>query len=411
MGTSLHQSRESGKDTNYNQAAFMDGTLTAVKPHAKNKTIIRIIPQTDQAGNPVPMVVGQDEHGYLFSNLHVEPMVFGAGMQNKYTGSVIPSDIPGMPELDRPFQGLFVTVKGRVNKQNLAPHEIGPVMQLLQKGQNSPAALASVGNSLIVQCAVLQLDDKPCSPPTEKVGMILSSSALKSLNQVLSQAAKMNLDLFHPTTGYTIEISGIPGENGGPYNFVCGLGQPMPVPEAVWKNKFIPWNQIIKRHSYDDLVRKMESCYGAAVVAMRGSFKEALTRLGFSIPALGFNPQQAPAGLPAAPAGYPAQPPVGQPVGQPPVGWGTPIATAQPTPVVQPVQQSSAPAVSWGVPAAPVAPTAPLGWGAPAATTAPVQTTAPVVSGAPTLTSGADLQKMFNEAAAKAAADAVPKTA
>ncbi len=413
MGTSLHQTREGGKNTNYNQAAFNDGTLVAVKPHTKNKTIIRIIPETDANGNPVPMVNGQDENGYKYSNVFLEPIAFGTGLLEKYTGSVIPGDMPGMPELDRPFQGLFVTVKGRVNKQNLAQHELGPVLQVINKpGKDSPAPLQSVQNSLLVQCSVFQLDDKPCNPPMDKVGIILSSSALKSLDQTLTQAARTGIDVFHPTTGYTIEITGIPGQNGGPASFVCNLGHPMPIPDHVWKNAFIPWERVIKRHSYDDLVKRMEKCFGAAIVAMRGSFREALVRLGYTIPALGMPAQSAPGGYPSAPAGY--QVPVQPAAQQAPAGWVQPTqqqVPVQPAAVIPPAP-IQAPA-GWGAPpAAAVVPTAPVGWGAP---TQPVATTpvvqAPAATQAPTVSSAVDLQKMFNEANALAAAQVPPKTA
>ncbi len=407
MATSLHDSNSQKGDAI--QEILKSGCgLTAVKPKVGEETIVRIIPETDGNGNPVPMIAGHDANGPLFSNLTTEPLVLFAGAMTKFHGLIRPSD-PGlhdMPEPDLPFSGLYIKLKGDMNKKRVPVDQYMVVNELLTKPANGSAQLAQVQNHVLAQVCVMQLNGKAVNPPATKQVMVLGKSAKMALTACLLEAAKNRVDVFDPKGGFLLKIYGTPKVNNAVQNFIIEPAGQIEIPEGAWKNQFVPWDQCLKRYSYDELIHKMVAAYGAGVVAMKPSFKEAMDRLGIKYGTTSYSMPAAPGAsaptgsAPAASSGWGATAPSTAtpsfaPTQSAPAngGWGTPAATTQSAPAAP----ASAPTSGgWGT--APAA----SGWGsAPAAQSAPIPM--PAVSTPPATTGTPDISELEKAYAAELA--------
>lgn len=363
MAASFHDSNAQKGDAI--QELLKSGSgLTAVKPKVNDVSIIRFIPEQAADGTPLPMVVGQDANGPLFSNLAMEPLVLFAGSMTKFHGLVRPSD-PGLRDMDDPdlpFAGLYIKLKGDMNKNRVPQDQYMLVNELLKKPKGGSAQLAQVQDHVLGQCCVIQINGKACNPPDTKRVVVLGKSAKLALAACLRQAYENGIDVFDPKTGFALKIYGSPKIGDTPQNFIIEPAYPLELPESAWKNQWVPWDAALKRYTYDELIGKMVAAYGAGVVAMKPSYKEAMDRLGIRSGTASY-------AAPAAPSHHSAPAPAAPAAS----GWG-PAAPAQPAADYSPPKPAAPAGGGWPVAsaAAPAAP-ATTTWGSPAATPAPVQ--------------------------------------
>jgi hypothetical protein len=382
---------------------------------------IRLVPEIRADGAVLPAAVGQDDFGFLFSNLAQEGQVILAGQLEKHCGFTRSADRAGEKDLDNPWSSLYIYFKGVINKVDKAcPPNTGGlataiangsmpqlVYQLQAAGQltsevtpafiktlydltkreqgKKSSPLQPVGNAILMQGFVLQ-ENNVWNPQPERAIISIGSGGRDSLVSCLTNCIKLSgKDPFALDQGYTLKVSG-KASGDGVARFFVELGDPIPLPpEWAAAAAWVPWEKCLKLLTYDENVRAIVRAYGAGLVSQHPRLREDMVRLGIAIPAA----------LPTAPAmGQPAVQqvapasfgPVGQlPTGpvQPPAAFGAPptAATAArpvaPTvtsfgtpPTAAPVAANFvAPTAATPVPGAP--PVVPLG--APAATKTPAE--------------------------------------
>jgi hypothetical protein len=379
MATSLFETntKESGDAI---QNILLPGCgYTAVKPKATigQTTILRLLPEVAPDGSILPMVTGMDENGPLISSICKEKIALWAGTMTKFHGLVTPSDRDDLKDADLPFAGLFIQLKGDMNKKRVPDQHYRLVSELLQKEPGRSAPLSSIQDHLLVRAIVIKLDGKDQSPVMTKAVVVFGPAGRKALAEAIFEAHKAGVDLFHPETGHGLIFEPV-AVGGGTTSTTFNISSAgvMPLTPEVWDGSSPAWSQLLKYHTYNALIQKMVACYGADVVAMKPGFREAMANIGATASA----PQaQAPAPAPAK-------------------GWGTPAA---------PAAQTQAPAAGgWGaaktaVPATPAAPPVPApaagGWGSvKAPTTPPVTAPAPAAAATPEKAAEA-LMKAYEE--------------
>jgi hypothetical protein len=396
MATSFHS--QDGNQDKIQDILKPSCGWTVVKPKGivGATTIIRLFPEVAPDGTILPMVVGHDANGPIFSNLMMEKMAFYAGTHTKFHGVVRPTDA-GYRDLgdpDLPFAGLYISLKGDINKNRIQdPAVFKEVSQLLNKTEKGSAPLSNVQDHVLGQGMVLQLNGQNCEPMIQRGVIVFGANALKALQVCLTQAASMGIDVFDPKAGYALQIDPVATAGSKVVSFninpVAAPGQapvPFPLP-AELMNAWVPWDDILRRYTYDELIQKMVIAYGANIVSLKPAFRDRIEQLKLaSAPAPATTGYVArPASAPAPTSGWGARPaaptaPTAAPAAQTPApapapsGWGK----AAPTPAsVAPVAPSAPPVAAptaggWGAVQAPasVAPTAPTP--APAGTAAPV---------------------------------------
>lgn len=285
-GTSLTDTRQTG-ERNFNQDVFVSNTLTAVRIATKGKSTVRIYPELDAEGNPVPMLTSVDP--LMFSAIHREFISLGQGIQTKYTGSIVPSDRLSMGDDNReepnlPFLGLYIAIKGQLNK--LQRGEVGSTdlmraSTLIGSAKDSVAPMGRVAKCALLQGTVFQENGQSFAQPKDSCGIILTTAAISALATCLTEAALAGIDVFHPTQGYMLEFVGVPSPDNKPAGYKVSLGTQLAFPEG-YPHRFRPWDSVIKRLPYDELIRKMVSSYGADIVSLRRGFAEDIERLGLA---------------------------------------------------------------------------------------------------------------------------------
>jgi hypothetical protein len=112
-------------------------------PDVDRETILRIIPQVHSDGSILPMVragVGEDLD---YSAIQPELLITYAGDKTIYHGWGQCSDRPDQPEIDMPFVGAYIKLKGRSksNKLDDEPHIKAMFERLTRKSDKKGAAL------------------------------------------------------------------------------------------------------------------------------------------------------------------------------------------------------------------------------------------------------------------------------
>jgi len=249
--------------------------------------VVRFLPEFAPDGTVLPMVAGQDARGPIFTNFFMEKMEFYLGATNKYHGIVRPSD-PGFRDLDDinlPFVGLYITLKSMIKKNQLPDNLYREANQLFVKPENTSAPLVNPRDVAVGQCLVLERNGQQCNPPVHAV-LLMTTNAIKGLQDCLISADKYGIDVFAPASGVPLKFETVPSNgnftafNVTPVLDSQGAPKTMPLDVELCRKMWSPWETILKYHTYDELVHKMVSAYGAPLVALHRGYRERMQALG-----------------------------------------------------------------------------------------------------------------------------------
>ncbi len=267
---------------NYHQACLHETMLQACRPStAKGVTIIRIIPEV-VGGEIRPMVNSKTPTGFDFSNLRVETVVVNTGKLAKFTGLTNPSDIDIEQEVDQVLPGVFIRLRSLQKKKELPAHLKDDIDALFEGGRDAP--LRRPQTMGLIQAVVLKFQDKKLEKPRPKQAVFLTTTALESLDELFTKCHTDGLDVFSPAEGRAIILEPETQRGSGIQLFKASLGDKVPLPEETCKKLWVPWEDALKRKTYDEHVKAAVKCFGRDIVAV--AFPDDVERLfGAAAPA------------------------------------------------------------------------------------------------------------------------------
>lgn len=270
-------SQRNQANTSFWDNMVLPDTLKPCTPETKSVSIIRIIPEPAADGTFKPAVmklVSGDRPGVMvpdISNCVVESAVINAGTKQKFTGLTTPSDMIGVPDIRKPFSGLYIMLRGRQKKGSLSPYDNALIAQhgLLTPDANNRTPLAKAEDYMLFQCIVYQDRGKMLPAPEARRFAVLRTSAIRSLEQVIMMAHNQGIDIFSPEHGVQLVIQGIPGASqNSPPSYSVSLGQKAPIPADFCKQAWMPWEQVLRRYSFDEHIKNLCAAYTPEVASM-----------------------------------------------------------------------------------------------------------------------------------------------
>lgn len=252
------------KQGNLFQACLDETYLQALRPStAKGETIFRPIPQV-RDGELMPMVTRTTPVGPDFSNIYVTNVTVNVGLSAKHSGIAVPSDIEVNQEYDMVFPGLYIRLKGKLNKNRLTPAEREIVAPLFEGKLQAP--LKQSPEMALVQCVVLKYNDTDLKKPRPKQVLFLTTAAVRSLNKCLTEAHAAGIDVFAPESGRLIKLEPYQPEGLSLTLFRAVLCDPYPLKEETCKKLWVDWDVALKRQTFDQQIAAACKCFGRDIV-------------------------------------------------------------------------------------------------------------------------------------------------
>jgi hypothetical protein len=266
-------SQPDSSEKNYYANLFDEKKLQVLKPSTKGDTEFRPIPQIDQDGNPMPMVIGNTPLGLDYSNIIVEDYVQNSGDTVRYSGFTRSSDGPA-EAMNQIFAGLYIRIKGSQKRDRIPDHIVEKVTDLLteRKVGNSPVAstkLARASQVGLIQCVALSLDGQAFDKPRTRQVIMLSATGCSAVNDLLTKAYQDKIDIFNPAEGYTIVLKGLPADRKQGRMvpiFTAELGQKVPMKLETCRTLWTPWETAIKRNTVEEHLKAAVKCFGRDIV-------------------------------------------------------------------------------------------------------------------------------------------------
>jgi len=229
----------------------------------KGESIIRFVPEV-RDGEFLPMVLAMTQGGPDFSNFRIEPTTVNAGKNAKFTGFACSSDRNEDDSVSMVFPGLFIRLRGRQKAGELPPHLEAKVNKLLSGGMNAP--LRSTPDMAWSQAIILKHNGKDLEKPAVKQAVPLTSTAAESVAEVLTKCYEDGIDVFSPDEGRAIVLTPVKQRIGDIVLFEASVGDKVPLPPDACKKLWVPWEDCMKRHTWDQMLKAAVSCFGADVV-------------------------------------------------------------------------------------------------------------------------------------------------
>lgn len=239
---------------------------------AKGSTVIRLIPEVDRDGNFRPMINCHTPDGPDFSNFTIQPLV-NVGNDVRFVGIARSSDRMEEDERDMVFTRIYMRVRSMQKAKTLPKHLKDRVDDLTSGGIK--AALKNVSVVGICQAVVTRFNDKSVDPTVQAV--FLTTTAMEAIADVLIEADKSGIDVFDPKNGREIILTPEKQRGSGIELFNAELGEVVPLKASWCKKTWKNWDEVLRLHSHDDLVRQAVAVYGREVVEL--AMPEVVARL------------------------------------------------------------------------------------------------------------------------------------
>jgi hypothetical protein len=266
---------------NFHQSVLDPNLLQAVRPSTeKGITIFRPIPEVSADGTIRPMILGDTPAGPDYSAIRIEQVVINSGLDSRFSGLAKPSDRPDAAEAEMPFPGLYIRLKGKLNRKDF---EKGDPMkdrieELFAGGMKAP--LRQVSTMTMIQCVVFRLNDKELEKPASRQVLFLTSTAAEALNELFKEAHSKGIDVFSPETGCQIILEPEKQRGSDMKFFNATLGERIPLNVKTCQKLWVPWEKALRFHKYDDHLKALLAAFGRDIVEQAFSKREVARVLG-----------------------------------------------------------------------------------------------------------------------------------
>lgn len=250
---------------------------------SKGESIIRIIPEVGVDGNLRPMFGGKGAAGDIWTAMAIENVSINLGTAQKYTVINDPSDRPGLNQMSCPFSAAYISLRSKQKKNTYPPGMQTQIDALLagtvKPGQNFPTgqAVAQAKDMVFVHAVVFKLNGVVLPKPATKQVVRLSATTAESLQIILAKAHAEGIDLFSPKGGRAIVFKPMKQRGNDIVIYDAEIGQPVPLAEEACRKLWMPWDKVLVKFTYDELMLKLISAIGADVAAT--IFPEDVNRL------------------------------------------------------------------------------------------------------------------------------------
>lgn len=260
---------------NFFQACLDENLLQACRPSTeKGTTIIRIVPEVID-GEIRPMLNNMTPNGPDVSGVHLEEVVVNSGKSSKFTGLGMPSDVHIEDAPNMVFPGLYIRLKSLLSKKEIPAGMVDEVRSLFEGGREAPLKRPRLMG--IFQAVVITFQDKKLEKPRPKQAVFLTTTALEAINDLIVKCHEEGTDLFSPSEGRAIILEPEEQRGSGIWLFNARLGDKVPIPEETCKKLWVPWEQALRRSTYDQQIKAACSCFGKRVVEI--VFEEDVRRV------------------------------------------------------------------------------------------------------------------------------------
>ena len=290
---------EKNKNKNFYQSCLDETKLLACRPSAgQGITELRLIPEVDADGRIRPMVNSTTPTGLDFSNFRIEPVTIYSGMETKFSGIARSSDRLNEDNAAMVFPGLFIRLRGRQKKKDVPAHLVGLVDAALEAidGKKNKAKLQPTPDMALCQAIVTRYNDKVPPKPMVKQGVFLTTTGADTIADVLKEGHLRGDDLFAPGTGRKIILTPEEDRRSKIVFYSATLGDVFPLSEAQCRKLWVPWDQALKLHTFDEMLQQAIICFGHELVEYAfpqeyervfGAKPEAATSVAVTQPTLG----------------------------------------------------------------------------------------------------------------------------
>lgn len=276
------KSRERGNT--FMQVINADSGLKPCSPApTKGETIIRIIPEVAADGSLRPMFAGKTAAGDEWSSLKIENTSINVGVESKFTVLNQPSDKPALDQMNCPFSGAFIKLRHKQKTKSYSK-ELADRTEALFQGTVRPGqkfasgqAMTQARDQVFVQCLVLKLNGETLAKPAMKQVAILSGTTGESLDLMFKKAYKEGIDLFNPKGGRAIVLKPMQQRGNDIMIYDAEMGAPIPLSEDTCRKLWVPWDQVLIRYTYDELMVKLIQSIGSDLAG--SVFPEDVRRL------------------------------------------------------------------------------------------------------------------------------------
>jgi hypothetical protein len=270
---------------NYYQGCLRPDTLKAITPKSDSLTIIRPYPKIVD-GAALPMVLGEVDGLPDFSAIAIENTVVNTGLGNsKFSGLTRPAD-QNVTEINRPFEGTYIRLKGGLNKQKFS-YEVKQMVDpcfLKTRAEGSTVdnqPMSQPRATLLMQCACLTLRGQDLGDKPILNGCLFATgSLLDNLNACLTEAHQKGIDVFDPANGYTLVISALPpskkdGRQTAVYQ--VALGEQLPVDVGLVQQNTFEWDDVLNLLTFEDQIKTLCNVFDPEII--RVAFPNEVNRI------------------------------------------------------------------------------------------------------------------------------------
>lgn len=259
-----------------------DAFLQAVRPTAEKFTEFRPIPEVGPEGNPLPMVRMMTPNGPDLTNMPIESIIVNSGLQTRFSGLSRASDVPSERDYDKVFPRIFIALRSAQKKNIIPPHLAATVELLFKEDAQERTAINRPTDFALMQGIAITVNDQKLEKAKSHQCFFLSATAKSAVAKLCEDSYKEGIDLFHPTTGYTIILKGRPpnpAEGRTVWSTIAERGRVLPVnPTKFW----VPWSHGLKLYTFAEQLKLAVRCYGADIVkwCWPGEYAEIIQGVG-----------------------------------------------------------------------------------------------------------------------------------